>query len=949
MKIDLCLVLLLLTKKAIDSTSNSLASGLTLMQWMGIGFVGFISSGNAWAQNQTLIKEVTSLLESRCTKCHSSELAEGDLILTSLQDLKKRRNLINLSNPEKSELIKRISKGGGMPKGEAPLSEKEVKLFIDWIQQGAPDGSPVVDLAKLRSLDAKDEWNIHSKNETLEEQILRLILNDLSHLQEKEGYATRYLTLTHFWVAGESEERMEIYRTALSKLLNSLSRKPQLVKPVAIDKHSTILRFNLDSLGWDPKQWNDIVKANPFEIKFASSVAKLVYRFNPKATIPYLRGDWFAFTVSRAPFYEEILGLPKTSKELEKQLGIDVAKNIKYEKVARAGFLNSDVSQFNRVIERHETEDGAYWRSYDFNSNSGLKDIFKNPFSNADAAYKRFEHGGGEVIFNLPNGLQGYWLEKADGARINIAPTEIVSDKGRKDNRIFNGISCMGCHTGGLHVKFDKIREHTERSQRAFAKEELEKINRLYKTQAVMAELFKKDIERYQRALDKLGIKESGKVDNIRQLVDRFEGKVDLNDAASEFGISVERLKEKAKHDAEIESLVNRLENEGVSRESFISDFDTIARALHLKERRTDFVAGAIDFQKYFQSQGNESKEAEIEQKFGKPIYKGVAHSDGTVSFVNFIENNRGYNEAIKFLSLNLKDGKIQEVGKDHGNYESDTQTFSQNGESSYIQFSHPYGYEQLILFHRSQHGDSSIWEKGAQLDYHKLGISRFFDPNIALSNSGKRALLHINNRKNNQKEPGFVIVDLEKGTQLLKFSGSVSSIPALSPKGDFVAFVKDTNGKGQVSSLRVTGKEEVQILDEIPINSFEARVAFSSGGKFLSVHGPSTTNGIDSSWILYDFETKKKITEIHFPKALKLGITLALVRENLQDAILVVADVKSGDTFGLFRYSLVKQQLDPISLRFSPQIKSFGIKSMLLTSEEKKMIVGDSLIPLEF
>ena len=82
--------------------------------------------------------------------------------------------------------------------------------------------------------------------------------------------------------------------------------------------------------------------------------------------------------------------------------------------VARAGFTQSGVSGHNRLVERHEAAYGADWKSYDFKSSDGLGNLFlyplglvfhKNPFERF-----AFKHDGGGIIFNLPNGLQGYML-----------------------------------------------------------------------------------------------------------------------------------------------------------------------------------------------------------------------------------------------------------------------------------------------------------------------------------------------------------------------------------------------------------------------------------------------------------------------------------------------------------------------------------------------------------
>ena len=123
------------------------------------------------------------------------------------------------------------------------------------------------------------------------------------------------------------------------------------------------------------------------------------------------------------PLYHILLDLPETDRELEGKLNVNVRRNLRDspgKKVWRSGFNQSGVSSFNRIVERHSTFFGAYWKSYDFDSNKGLKNIFKNPLG--------FKHAGGEIIFNLPNGLQAYLLADSAGRRIDEAPANIVSN-----------------------------------------------------------------------------------------------------------------------------------------------------------------------------------------------------------------------------------------------------------------------------------------------------------------------------------------------------------------------------------------------------------------------------------------------------------------------------------------------------------------------------------------
>ena len=136
-----------------------------------------------------------------------------------------------------------------------------------------------------------------------------------------------------------------------------------------------------------------------------------------KCDIPSVHIDWFIATASTPPLYHELLSLPLTDRDLETRLEVDVARNITNApgvRVWRAGFNNSGVSTNNRVVERHTSRYGAYWKSYDFAGSVGAQNILTHPLN--------FTHDGGEVIFNLPNGLQGYYLANASGFRLDDAP-----------------------------------------------------------------------------------------------------------------------------------------------------------------------------------------------------------------------------------------------------------------------------------------------------------------------------------------------------------------------------------------------------------------------------------------------------------------------------------------------------------------------------------------------
>ena len=206
-------------------------------------------------------------------------------------------------------------------------------------------------------------------------------------------------------------------------------------------------------------RWTQIEAEYPYKVEFKAPTEtqlreKLItLRQKMDCEVPFIHVDWFLATASLPPLYHDILNLPETDRELEERLEVNVVENLRNapgKRVWRAGFSDSGVSNHNRVVERHISRYGAYWKSYDFAGSVGTQNIFTHPLS--------FTHDGGEVIFNLPNGLQAYYLSDAGGRRLDEAPINIVRNPAASDPTVRNGLSCIGCHTEGMRDFEDQVR-----------------------------------------------------------------------------------------------------------------------------------------------------------------------------------------------------------------------------------------------------------------------------------------------------------------------------------------------------------------------------------------------------------------------------------------------------------------------------------------------------------
>ena len=385
----------------------------------------------------------------------------------------------------------------------------------------------------------------------------------------------RYITLSNFYDACAEETDMVRYRQGVVKLLNSLSRDSKVLKMRTIDPEKTIVAFNLDDLDWEGEDWSRVIGPYPYAMRPDAKVYDKVASATG-TPLPWIRGDWFAFAASRPPLYYDLLKLPTTFGELEKQTDVDVLTDIEKFLVKRAGFQKSGVSKHNRLIERHAIPPGYFWTSYDFKGDRPEQSLFIHPLG--PAGPNAFRHDGGETIFSLPNGFQAYYLNTAAGDRLAKGPTEIVLDDSQLDRAVTNAISCFGCHNQGIRQGVDDIREHVL-GDLTFSKEVREQVAALYPTQPEFKEEIDQDAARFLSAMTRAGLDpeiDSQKlgVESINYLSKAYEKSVDLKIAAAEFGLAADALAQGlAAAGGEAAQLKRRLEQGVLPREILEAEF----------------------------------------------------------------------------------------------------------------------------------------------------------------------------------------------------------------------------------------------------------------------------------------------------------------------------------------------------------------------------------------
>jgi mono/diheme cytochrome c family protein len=484
----------------------------------------------AGQDTSALAAQAQAVFAKHCLRCHGN--AEADYFdVRVLATLKRKgegndKPYITPGKPDDSliwEFIK--DKASAMPKsGEErkTFGDEQRKIIKDWILAGAPDFP-------------------HEKprNAITLEKMLQAIWNHASNANQRELPYLRYFTLSHLHNNSKhyTADDLRLTRAAVAKAINSLSWAQQIVLPEDVPgADGTVLVVNISKLGWTREMWNAIAKAYPYGLGFANHDNdklkdlddKLRKLFSNREELIHLRADWFVATATRPPLYHQLLfdlfidalrkrpddpkqpDNPKRMKalDLETHLGVNVIANLlaKSPEVMRAGFPSSGVSGQNRLIERHPLRgQGAYWKSYDFKSSTWEANLQQFPlgprFQGNPFEKLAFKHDGGEIIFHLPNGLQGYLLINGKDERIDEGPITVVSDSANTSGTpvVVNGISCMACHKNGMRPSpADQVR-----TGKGVFGEARERVKALYPEKKILDGAIDRDAQLFQAALER--------------------------------------------------------------------------------------------------------------------------------------------------------------------------------------------------------------------------------------------------------------------------------------------------------------------------------------------------------------------------------------------------------------------------------------------------------------
>jgi serine/threonine-protein kinase len=524
-----------------------------LRAWVMAGAPSYLNADQtptSPVSGKSIAAAVKEVFRTHCLDCHGAAATKAGIKIMDRDLLVKKEALVP-GKPEDSPvfmLAAATDEPYMPPRGRSRVSTDQLDLIRRWIADGAPpfpaDIQPPAEKEKEKTL--KDVVGV--------QYVLQKILTHVRTLPRDDKPYVRYFSVNHVLTAGATDEALELERLALAKAINHLSRESELVRPQPIDAPTnSVFAVDIRKLGWH-KQPYEIVRDGkptvrssvnlfdvilleyPYAVCYEDSETfdSLVDEFlGPAAQIRpvvYLRSDWLVSVATQPPLYEDLLQFPFDLSKLEEELGCDAHGNLESFRAKRAGMIVSGVSRNNRVVERQPARSTAYyWKSFDFRTSRGDENMFRDPI---------FLHpSGGEMVFSLPNGMQGYYVADARGNRLELAPTDIVTDKFAEDKTVRNGLACMRCHDAGIKDFADTVRPAVEKlpGSPGFSKRDVLK---LYPEQPVMDEYIRQDRTRFLDALEKLFGKKQVREPLIPVSQRFLEKEISLAVASAELGLA---------------------------------------------------------------------------------------------------------------------------------------------------------------------------------------------------------------------------------------------------------------------------------------------------------------------------------------------------------------------------------------------------------------------------
>lgn len=540
-----------------------------------------------------------------CTECHGPLATKG-----KLGDVSN----FAIASKFRASILERVGIKKDMPeKGAAvEISEAERKAIVAWAKNPSPEPFPGQGAAPVLDSNIDVVGYDHEADSVLLTPSFEMISpaaaiacvkKDFESLRPDDRDNVRYVSFAHLYNSNVRGEAWIIRKKAFYKALNSVSRA-ETVKNTGIlpidSLTMTLFRVDLRAFGIEAEAWD--------RLRGAVTTTGTVYPYAPGigfnnrgavsgadqdlGTLMPIRGDFLIRELLQPVKYYDIMGIQlgaNVNDFLDARFGggrETVSKVRNKKNVSRAVFDDSKQNKGGyRAVEKMPLNGTAIWTLFDFDAKLDPGNFHKDPtiaplgpcFKDALPPFETcsanpgqftFTHDASEGVFQLPNGLFGYFVANQDGKI--VGENKVTVDSNQFEHKNIAGLSCISCHATGLQpfkdvagiqARQDQILEKSKKNNASA--EVYGAIERIHPKSLDFNAYINDSNRKYADALKLMGIEAKNmSPEPISIVVGAFEAPVTREVAAAELGITQAQLVTAITGNARLKALLGALLND---------------------------------------------------------------------------------------------------------------------------------------------------------------------------------------------------------------------------------------------------------------------------------------------------------------------------------------------------------------------------------------------------
>ncbi len=479
-----------------------------------------------------------AVFEAHCARCHqagktTSPLPSGGLgDILDLDRLAADPALVRPSIPDASRIF------DVLVTRHAPL-----EVYRTGLEGGEPRPEEIQSVREWIGDLPRTDTTCAARKPVLRDRLADAV-REAQRIEREGASDLRFISIAHLYNGCASTAELKVYRQALAKALNSVSRANEPVKLSAVDPDELVFAIRLADFGWGKADWELIARAAPPTPALAWPED---IKTRAVTKLPIAPGDWFAAIASEPPIYYALLGVPERLADLGRANGVDIDQNLRLGVARRAALRESAITRGNRLAERHAGTNGGFWLMYDFATGEGEQDVFHRPLGPQRSALvaSPFKPDMVRAAFVRPNGFFGYALFNSAGNRLDRALPGIErpfmgAEALRPEPGTKPGANCFACHIDGVIGARDEFRAFATAEPSPLTAPVRDEALRLFPAESEMTLLVEGDVERFRKSLKAAGVDADallGGDEPVTALAERYRRSVGFEAALSETGL----------------------------------------------------------------------------------------------------------------------------------------------------------------------------------------------------------------------------------------------------------------------------------------------------------------------------------------------------------------------------------------------------------------------------